>query len=766
MPGHIALIFATIVILSLLQITTVAAQVNLFRRGGRSAPDQFQLSAAEIKNIPNEAATNFIRVAAFLEEESWEDAIEILQLLAEQFGDYLVGVDSDRYLSVRRYCEMLLAAMPPDALDLYRKRVDAAALDWYNKGIAAQDEQLLQRVVDRFFCSTVGDDALLALGDQELEKGYYDRARSYWEQIDQDLKSADGLSLWHAYYGVDAQKVAADLHSSSDLKEEPRWLVYPDTDIELPAVRGRLVLSSILQGDIPRARWELALFRRLHATQEGHLAGRTGAYADILSELLREQITLPQRPASEDWLTFAGSPTRNRVLPASFDISSIPNWNIHYADIMQESELPAKNKQPTGADSHEEGLYFHPLIAGNLALLNNSEQIFAFRAKSGKPAFAGSPGGQIYPEGDPTLTENGRSGKGRMRATSLDRPQHSMTVFGNHLFARIGTQITSRPPESATGYAGNRLICLNLNREGALEWKYPRRRDEALFDRERWSFEGPPLSDGDGVYLVMRQGSSRAACYVACLDFQTGSLRWRRKVCDADTPVGGRRNETTHNLLTLCEGILYLNTNLGAIVSLRVADGDVRWVYQYPRVTSGSLRHPPAHFKRGLNPCVYYRGVVLTAPRDSRFLFALDAGSGRLIWRSAPMMAHPMHLLGVSNGTLLATGKSIWWFNAVSGRAEHVWPEPDNQNTPRGYGRGLLAGDFVYWPTREKIYVFDQRVVKDGSRRVVPQRATIDLLRPDVPVEQRITGGNLVVGDDTLLIAGQTQLQALPLRYP
>jgi hypothetical protein len=72
----------------------------------------------------------------------------------------------------------------------------------------------------------------------------------------------------------------------------------------------------------------------------------------------------------------------------------------------------------------------------------------------------------------------------------------------------------------------------------------------------------------------------------------------------------------------------------------------------------------------------------------------------------------------------------------------------------------------VYWPTREKIYVFDQRVLKDSSRRVVPQRATIDLLRPDVPVEQRITGGNLVVGDDTLLIAGRRQLQALPLRHP
>ena len=130
------------------------------------------------------------------------------------------------------------------------------------------------------------------------------------------------------------------------------------------------------------------------------------------------------------------------------------------------------------------------------------------------------------------------------------------------------------------------------------------------------------------------------------------------------------------------------------------------------------------------------------------------------------MMAHPMHLLGVSSGMLLATGKSVWWFNAVAGRAEYVWPEPGNRNTPRGYGRGLLAGEMVYWPTREKIYVFDQRVIEEDGRRVARQRATIDLQRPDVPVEQRVRGGNLVVGDRMLLIAGHAQLQALPLREP
>jgi outer membrane protein assembly factor BamB len=339
-----------------------------------------------------------------------------------------------------------------------------------------------------------------------------------------------------------------------------------------------------------------------------------------------------------------------------------------------------------------------------------------------------------------------------------------MTFYQRRLFARIGSQVTSRPTGFDSGYAGNRLICVDLDREGALEWKYPRDWEEAEFDRQKWSFEGPPLADGDGVYVVMRQGSARAVCHVACLDYQSGSLRWRRKICDADTPAGGRRKEMTHNLLTLGEGFLYLNTNLGAIASLRTGDGHVRWVYRYRRVPSGSLSEPAAYLKRGLNPCIYHRGLILSAPRDSRFLLALDASTGRLIWRSAPMTAHPLHLLGVARGMLLATGKSIWWFDAISGRAEHVWPEPGKRNVPRGYGRGLLAGEQLYWPTRDKIFVFDQRLVQEDHRRVAVQRATIELLRPDVPPEQRVTGGNLVAGRGMFLIAGNSGLQAFPLR--
>ena len=237
-------------------------------------------------------------------------------------------------------------------------------------------------------------------------------------------------------------------------------------------------------------------------------------------------------------------------------------------------------------------------------------------------------------------------------------------------------------------------------------------------------------------------------------------MRWRQRICAANFPTAGREAEFSHTMLTLVEGTLYVNTNLGAIAALRARDGLVRWVHRYPRVELVDLASVPEHFYRDLNPCVFYRGLVIAAPRDSQQIVALDAGSGQLVWRSILLGAHPLHLLGVGNGNLVATGRSVWWFNASTGRAEFVWPHPDNRDSERGYGRGLLAGNNVYWPTREKILVFDQRIGRMAGRRMLIKNDEFDLSVPPI----QAAGGNLVVGNDTLLIAGADAVYAFHVK--
>ena len=72
---------------------------------------------------------------------------------------------------------------------------------------------------------------------------------------------------------------------------------------------------------------------------------------------------------------------------------------------------------------------------------------------------------------------------------------------------------------------------------------------------------------------------------------------------------------------------------------------------------------------------------------------------------------------------------------------------------PRGLGRGILAGSAVYWPTRERIYVFDQY-----SGRQVRQPIELAVLG--------LQGGNLVIDDGVLLIASADELVAFKAAGP
>ena len=133
------------------------------------------------------------------------------------------------------------------------------------------------------------------------------------------------------------------------------------------------------------------------------------------------------------------------------------------------------------------------------------------------------------------------------------------------------------------------------------------------------------------------------------------------------------------------------------------------------------------------------------APADTPAIFALDAGTGQMLWRIE--LEDATHLLGVGGDCLIAGGGRLYWIGLTGprrGRLRSVWP--DSEEKP-GFGRGVLAGDSVFWPTRGRIYVFDQRTAE-------PKRS-IDLAALGV------VGGNLVVADGRLLIAGPTELVAL-----
>lgn len=692
--------------------------------GGAASGGQFELAdAVQLDQIDNTIRSQLDRVKNLLGDRQWDDAVEILCQLMETSDGRLIRVADRRYVGLRDWCQLRLASMPPEARKIYRGLVDPFAKKWYDEGVARRDRKLLEKVIDQALVSSFGDDALMALGDMAFESGDFAAASWLWERI--------------VPCPINDEAAAGDFSS---------WPCYPDTDLDLAAVRARLVLASILDGkretrkegktekgegdkeNVSRARAELAAFARLHPDARGRLGDREGRYVDLLSALLADSAAWPAPAFAADWPTFAGNPSRNKTAQPLVDVG-VAAWRIP----LQTGGGAAGGVRgaKTIGENPREPLSFYPILFGRQVLVNNDRQVSAISSDTGEPSWGKS--GVIY------QGEADGAAASAIPVDALGTPRFTMTVFRKKLFARTGSAVTGQPQGTTPLGRPSCLVCLDLAAEGRLLWK--------ISSEEGWSFEGSPLADEHGVYVAMRRHDIRALAFVACFDADTGRLRWRRFVCGAETPARGVLPELSHNLLTLSGDRLYYNTNLGVVASLRTDDGRIVWLSQYPRALRGDLGRLASHWRRDMNPCVLDRGALYVAPADSPRIFAFDASTGLPLWQTSDAVEDAAGLLGTSGDWLIAGGGRLYWISLKQedrGQVRHVWP--DGPERP-GHGRGLLAGQSVLWPTRDKLYIFDQRTAR-------PQKI-VDLAALGV------SGGNLLVADGRLLIATEKELIAL-----
>ena len=155
-----------------------------------------------------------------------------------------------------------------------------------------------------------------------------------------------------------------------------------------------------------------------------------------------------------------------------------------------------------------------------------------------------------------------------------------------------------------------------------------------------------------------------------------------------------------------------------------------------------------------------HHDTLVVAPADSNRIFALDANTGIPIWvLPAERGADAIHLLGVVGQSLVVAGECVYWLDIRTGKSRGMYAEPFlaapgfARPIPRGYGRGLLAGTRVYWPTRDEILVFDAR--DSGLETWRPEIVAKIPLAP-----HGATGGNLVWADGVLLVASADRLLA------
>src|SRR5262249_100926 len=371
-------------------------------------------------------------------------------------------------------------------------------------------------------------------------------------------------------------------------------------------------------------------------------------------------------------------------------------------------------------------LAYHPIVLGDQVLIGDGSRVLAYNLGD-RPS--GSEGGEPRPV-TPAWKHDPDGGFGAPQAARPRGaiPRYTLPAFGHRMYARMG----SGSPERMLGRRGSimyqdggtsSIVALDWETQGKLLWAV-KATDLELPHRpaassRTISFEGTPVADGRFVYAAVTDRNQETLLYVACFDAETANNHCIRYLGPARLDAGFMPGfglamftptlpgDYRHRLLTLDGSTLYYLTNLGALIALDAETGATNWVATYPR-QAGNRGSEGGD--RDLNPAVVDDGRVLVAPSDADAIFAYDAGSGRLLWKTESIAddIKLSHVLGVAKGRLIVTGNRVVLYDVATGKLVGAWPDSANKAL-EGYGRGLLAGDRIYWPTRSEIQILDQR---------------------------------------------------------
>jgi len=663
------------------------------------APASAQLVVPDISqeamtlDLDSAATKRLASIEDFVAEKQWDAVATLLRQTQSEKADKLVAIAPGWYVSVARFCQSQATLLPKPGLIAYRRQVDATAKKWFDD---IQDQRGLEpsrqraawlRIVRQAFASSSADEALARLAEQSFERADYAAARTYWEL----LLPASGPLRSAAGLGL---------------------LRHPDPNSDAAQIRAQLILCSLFEKDPERVSQEIAAFRRLHGNSAGRIAGRDGILVDLLSSMIADQE--------------AGVSKANEMTSLDRHI-----WTV---------ELP--NGSETGFAE------MIPVVAGETLFVSNGESVFAFTASSGQPKWSETAepardpqASVIHALADPVAPKRPIDGHAR----------HSLSVYGDRLYARLGTSITGKAKQETNAHS--ELVGLDVgDGEGKLVWRIDAKEidpQDPLSVASPWCFEGPPAADSQRVLVVLRRSLPQEQLNVACFDADTARLIWNRKVGITVASTEEAVNSTSHLELTVAEDTAFVSTDAGTIVAIDVHDGAIRWARTYVSDAVNSSRDGR---REGHTPPIYHDGVLYVAPLDTDLLMAIHAESGLLLWQH--QWPDPIrYVLGVAKNTLIVQGRSLWGVTLTSGKS--AWPHRRVGNEdPEGFsaGRGVLIHGDVCWPNRDELVM-----VASDSGQILRRIAVRESLG--------LSGGHLTNSGASLTISRGAQLSVFGLHH-
>lgn len=623
----------------------------------------------------------------------------------------------------------------------------------------------LQEAVDRFSLAPASVPARLFLSDLYLDQGWTTAARQALEAPGLSLRvplalqaaSANGSGLpWPTvwpHFRSSAQRDQQLLQTVGRITHKTSYRAEHLTAELLERLVTIAVFDTTPSEFDDTCEWASVCSERLSNEYQQQVAESIANARRWFNE--REA----QRKSSSraEWYTFGGNASRSGAAIGADDIGSWPAWSRQLERITGGTDRNPASKPPV-AENSLSLLPYHPVVHQGRVYIHELTRIVALNLHDGRS----------WPASDPPLPvfDSGMTAANYLPFgyPIMGAPRGTLTVESDTLYARMGPPVTGwygRAPGNS-GSSLSYLVALDLNRQGSMRAGFPVRLDAQQAPSAE--FEGCPLVIGDQVLAAVgTRDNVNLRRWVMSVDKVTGSMQWRSPILASGTVSGSEQASlVSHQLLTAKGGRLFVNTNLGAIACIDQATGQIIWLARYRR-SSPAVDQPyakPDRYRyRDLTPCMLVGTQVICAPQDCPEIFALDLTTGELLWSTeAGSVDEATQLLGANRNSIVVAGDRIFWLERSSGRVVAAFPSGgiDDASSalpaPRGYGRGVIGDDQVFWPTQHEIFVFDADQVGravNGSP-IIRKRMRLDTRGAE--------GGNLVHFKDGIIVAGANRL--------
>lgn len=727
-----------------------------------ASADEFALGAT-LKTDP-ELESILEKADRYQADGNWDVACQLWQAVLERSSDTLVSPDGRHYRSMAEQVEKTLASLPPDGLAVYRIAADAAAREILARGDGPWDMEALALVSQRYFPSSVGDDAAFRLACLLIDQYEFVGAQRLLEKVltlhpDPDVDRAETiarLALCHAWNGnfeaAEALVPSGDPVAATLAGRAVRELVKSSSGDGGRALR--IMAGSSFDGfrvqpapppDLLErplvASWQFGIDPE-SSYNRSDMAGRTiSAEAGAAEDFAVENLNSTEKSFQGEW-------TRNAWRPAGRLALSGDRVLFKSA-----ANLAAWKTGP------EPELVWRSAWLNRFQLDDATAALESMRRQWANNQLPGQKRGQRrMPDNETTIQLFGDSIHASLRVAgdrvySIEGASHDGQDGPRN--PQRGVNWNVRTPRGRINY-----LAAYDAASGMAIWKMPRETQKKRAQRapaadaadvadapaadggavaaagaespltlEGAGFMGPPEVVGQRLYVPVTVSGS---IHVCCLDAADGRVVWRTFLCDEPETGAPPWAPIT---ITSDGTDLFVGSGMGAVFCLERATGAVRFAQRYRR--SGTPNMALRQFGMQLNTLDFdgwnedliipWGREIICLASDAANLMSVDRTSGDVVWEAemAPLGSRIDYVLGIHDRVLYTAGRETIVAFDLDGHGRMLWGGEALFGGGNSAGFGILTPAGIYVPVENSVWKFDLQPAQSMPEPVA--RATVKL---------------------------------------